>query len=92
MSKITLGRKEFEVDPPAFGNLRKIMAAFNTISKDRENQDLMMEQSAIIFSLLLGKSIADIEAMPIGMAEIAAAIGQVPEICGMVEAKATSGE
>ena len=91
MTKIKLAGETFDVGPPQFGKLRKIIAAFNVINANKDNTDLMMEQSSIILSLLLDKSVDEIDKMPIGMMEVTVAISQVPEICGLVEGK-PSGE
>lgn len=87
---IVLGGQSFEVAPPPFGKLRKIIVAFNSMRGDTDSDD-SMRQAGIIFALLIGKTVDEIDEMPIGVMEMAAALSAVPEICGLVEGK-SSGE
>jgi len=84
MTKITLAGQSFDVPPPPFGKLRKIISAFNVMRNDSGSEEAM-DKAALIFSLLTNKTVAEIDEMPIGVLEMAAALAQVPEICGLVE-------
>lgn len=88
---IVLAGQSFEVAPPPFGRLRKIIAAFNSMRSDGGEGEDSMQQAGIIFALLIGKTVEEIDEMPIGVMEMAAALTLVPEICGLVEGK-SSGE
>jgi hypothetical protein len=84
MQTIILGGQSFDIQPPAFGKLRKIITAFNAMRLDA-NSESSMENAGLIFSLLTSKTPDEIDAMPIGILEMSKALALVPEICGLIE-------
>ena len=84
---ITLGGQPFEVAPVPFGRLRGIIAAMNRMQAAGMQSETAMEESAVVFALLLNKPREEIDAMPIGVAEMVAALEKVPGLCGIDQAK-----
>jgi hypothetical protein len=92
MTTITLEGKVYEIEAPKFKDLRKIIGAFNLMVKAGLNSDSAMESSSLIFSILIGKSIEEIDEMRVTMPEMTDALGKIPEICGLELVEKTSGE
>ena len=88
---IKLAGQEFTIVAPAFGNLRKVIASVNKMQSAGGLSDDALGEAANIIALMVGKSLAEVEAMPITIAEIAEAMNIIPEVCGLVNS-ITSGE
>jgi hypothetical protein len=91
MTTITLEGKVYEVAPPAFGKLRKIIAAFNRMHQAGEESLATTDDAALVIGLLINKTTDEIDAMQISFKEMVEALGVVPVICGL-EMKVSSGE
>ena len=92
MDKLILAGQTFDVPPPPFGKLRKCIASFNRMRVGGMESDTSMDEIAVIFSLLVNKSVDEIDCMDISFKEMTVALGQVPTICGLVERSPESGE
>lgn len=87
MIKITLEGKEYEINSPAFGKLRKIIAAFNRMHQAGEESLATTDDAALVIGLLIDKTVAEIDAMQISFKEMVDALGAVPIICGLEKIK-----
>ena len=91
-TKIILAGVEYGINPLPFGKLRKVIAQFNVIARLGPNSDEAMEAAARVFAILIDKTPEEVDAMPISMHEMAEAIRQIPEICGLVKKEVSVGE
>jgi len=96
MSKIKLAGQEFELQAPAFGKLKKVISSINKLQNlSRESSGLSeaaMDEIAVVLSLMTGKTLEEIESMPIGIKEMTDAMSVVPAVCGLEEVEVKSGE
>lgn len=92
MDKIILAKQEFEVIELPLGRLRRLIGSINRMNKFGLETDEAMNEIPNIFGLLIGKTPAEIDEMPISLREMQIAMEQIPEICGLVERKIESGE
>jgi len=99
MSKvIILAGQEFVVVAPPFGKLRKIINSMNKIqqfSKEVEGgvmSDESMTEVSIILSLVVGKTVQEVDDLQITLKEMASAMEAIPELCGLEVKEVKSGE
>lgn len=81
-----------EIPPLPFGKLRKLLASFNVMVYAGMETAPALEESVKIFALLLDKSVDEVDALPITMTELAAALSAIPAMCGIEQGAKSSGE
>lgn len=91
-TKIVLGGTEFEVAPPPFGLLKKIIVAFNKASAAGLGSVDGIAAISTVLALMVGKTDEELDAMPITMNEIITATNAVPAILGLVQKESAPGE
>lgn len=92
MNKIILAGQEFEVPELPFKQLRQVICSINRLYKLGADTDEGTAEIPKVFGLLIGKSPAEVDAMPITLQEMQAALEQIPEMIGLVQGSASSGE
>jgi hypothetical protein len=92
MKTITLENKTYDIAQPTFGNLRKIISAFNEMKYAGAESISSSNESSIVIGLLIGKTPDEVDLMQISFKEMVDALAAVPEICGLEMKKVPSGE
>jgi hypothetical protein len=89
---IVLAGQSYEVVPPPFGKLRKIIAAFNRMQSGGDAALSESDDAALVIGLLVGKTSAEVDEMPINFKEMIDALASVPKLCGLEMVVPASGE
>jgi hypothetical protein len=96
---ITLGGQPFTITALPLGKLRKVIPAISHVSvaMSRVSADSMLDEAvfssvAVALSVCLGKTLDEVEAMPMSLDEIIQAVTAIAEVCGLAAKPAASGE
>jgi hypothetical protein len=92
MNKIILAKQEYDVPELPFGKLRLLIGSINRMQAVGAKTDAGMAEVPQLFGLLIGKTAEEVDALPISLSEMQTALEQIPEICGLVQRSAASGE
>lgn len=91
MTIVKLAGQDYDIAPPPFGKLRKMISSFNKMVAAGLGSDVALDESAVIIALLIGKTVDEVDAMPISMDEMTAVLNAIPSICGLVQGEKASG-
>lgn len=93
---IKLAGQDMHMLPPPFGKLRQVIDAINSMEKIAQGSDGFspeaMEKIGLILAIMTGKTVEEIDNMPIGIDEMTAAMDLVPEVCGIVSKRVEPGK
>lgn len=88
---IVLGGQSFEIGAIPLGRLRKLLPALSRASIAFHSgaiQEAQFDDVADVLAAVLGKTVEEVEALPMTLPEIAEAMAVAAEVSGLVQGKA----
>ncbi len=95
MQTIVLGGQSFEIDAIPLGRLRKLLPALSRASvafSAGALTETQFDDVADVLAAVLGKTIEEVEAMPMDLNEIAKAMEVAAKVSGLVAKAVDTGE
>lgn len=88
MATITIGSKEFSIEPLPLGTLRTLIPTLNRVSVALLNDDMgetVIDEMIAVIAIGARSTVEEIQACPGTFAEVAKAIETIARVSGLVE-------